>query len=385
MLMGAAEALRDAPTLAHTLKHLAQASARSALLHAGWLVQAQLGIMLSWSWFGGLGGVALWWALLALWPKARSGPSRAALMGGALAACVGLVLAMLMGRSVAGLLGWGLHVLAWAWLCSRLPPVLGSSPRGLQTQGWLGLSGGMLLAAGLAASPELWQVRWPLLCALLLLAPWLAGQSAAPLACVWAGPMERPDLAMGLMMGSLLPMGWWCASQGWNGSQSLTLHLCAMVSGAWLACRLAGPGLRSISPAWAWSGAALLCAEGSVLAMLAAAALVAAGSALRTRTQANSGAWALAGCALLLSVGHWSATWGPDALRVALLLALLLAAMSSIEGRHVKTLGRLATRLVKLGPPARRRSNSWEQMALGGANAPAAGQAPQSRHRDLSA
>ncbi|MEI7784446.1 MAG: hypothetical protein WCK08_08690, partial [Betaproteobacteria bacterium] len=133
----------------------------------------------------------------------------------------------------------------------------------------------------------------------------------------------------------LLPMGWWCASQGWDGSQSLTLHLCAMVAGAWLACRLAGLG--SISPAWAWAGAALLLLQGSAAAMLAAAALVAAGSALRARAQASSGAWAMAGCALLLSVGHWSATWGPDALRLAMLLALLLAAISSIEGRHVKT------------------------------------------------
>jgi len=70
--------------------------------------------------------------------------------------------------------------------------------------------------------------------------------------------------------------------------------------------------------------------------MLAAAALVAAGSALSARERASSGAWALAGCVLLLSVGHWSATWGPDALRLALLLALLLAVLSG-QGRSIRT------------------------------------------------
>ncbi|MEI7786210.1 MAG: hypothetical protein WCK08_17600, partial [Betaproteobacteria bacterium] len=174
--MHAAEVLRSPPALWQLGMRLATGSGRSALLHAGWLVQAQLGMMLSWSWFGGLGGVALWWALLALWPKARSRPSAAALVGAALAACAGLVLAMHMGRSTAGLLGWGLHILAWAWLCSRTAPLLGTSHSGLRAQGWLGLLGGLLLAAGLAASPELWQARWPLLCALLLLAPWLIGQ-----------------------------------------------------------------------------------------------------------------------------------------------------------------------------------------------------------------
>ena len=326
MLMHAAEVLRSPPALWQLCKRLATSSGRSALMHAGWLVQAQLGMMLSWSWFGRLGAVALWWALLALWPRSRSRPTPAALATGALAACAGLVLAMQMGRSSAGFAGWGLHILAWAWLC-RAPVLGGSGPRD-----WLGLLGGLLLAAGLAASPELWQARWPLLCALLLLAPCLAERTEPAAGGTWAESMQRPDPAMGLMMGSLLPMGWWCASQGWNGSQSLTLHLCAMVGGAWLASRLAGLGMGSLNPAWAWAGAALLCLQGSTPAMLAAAALVAAGSALRT--QASSGAWALAGCALLLSVGHWSATWGPDALRLALLLALLLAVLSNAQIRH---------------------------------------------------
>jgi hypothetical protein len=56
--------------LARTLARLdgpsvLQAAGRSALFYAGWLVQSQLGMALSWGWFGGLGGVALWWATLA--------------------------------------------------------------------------------------------------------------------------------------------------------------------------------------------------------------------------------------------------------------------------------------------------------------------------------
>ncbi len=332
MRMLAAERLRH-PTagLWQQSKALASGSGRSALLHAGWLVQAQLGMMLSWSWFGGLGGVALWWALLALWPRARSRPTPAAIAAAAVAACAGLVLAMQMGRSAAGFAGWGLHLLAWAWLCR--PLLMGCSTQG--TRCWLGLLGGLLLAAGLAASAELWQARWPLLGALLLLAPWLVESEPPAETQRWADAMARPDPAMGLMMGSLLPMGWWCASAGWSGPQSLTSHLCAMVAGAWLACDLAGRGWRELNPAWAWGGAALLSLQGSPAAMLAAAALVAAGSTLCTRartgtgTGAGTGAWALAGCGLLLAVGHWSATWGPDALRLALPLAVLLAALSS--------------------------------------------------------
>jgi len=34
---------------------------------------------------------------------------------------------------------------------------------------------------------------------------------------------------------------------------------------------------------------------------------------------------------LLLSVGHWSATWGPDALRLALLLVLTLALLNCMQ------------------------------------------------------
>ena len=92
MLMHAAEVLRSPPALWQLCKRLATSSGRSALMHAGWLVQAQLGMMLSWSWFGGLGAVALWWALLllafVLFPRLQQGPKHAFISERCLAECL---------------------------------------------------------------------------------------------------------------------------------------------------------------------------------------------------------------------------------------------------------------------------------------------------------
>ena len=72
------------------------AAGRSALFYAGWLAQAQLGMALSWGWFGGLGGVALWWAALAWLAHHRPALalSRALLCALAGVASGGLALAM---------------------------------------------------------------------------------------------------------------------------------------------------------------------------------------------------------------------------------------------------------------------------------------------------
>lgn len=302
---------------------------RSALFHAGWLVQAQLGMSLSWTWFGGLGGVALWWLLLALFSQPRLASFTPANLGkAAWVAAGGLALAMGPAPEPLRWLGWLCATLGWAWLCSRLQPGLNAWERKgpLSALHWLGAVAGLLAAVWLAAHPTDWQAHWPLLCGLLLLAPLLQSQKAS--SCPSA---HRLDLPMGLMMGSLLPMAEACSRLGWSATTSVTLHLLAMVLGvagatvlhaaAPLATHtaLALPLRRALM---AWGLAALLCTWDSSLAMLAVAALSSAASTWAAKHTRNPGATAVAGVALLLMLGHLSVSAGPDALRWLLMPAL---------------------------------------------------------------
>ena len=320
------------PRPASALSELLRGTGRSALFHAGWLVQAQLGMALSWSWFGGLAGVALWWLLLAFWSGARKRASAGTWLTLAGVAAGGLLVCVGAGTSAAGLLGWGAQLLAWAWLCSQLPgPMPGRRPSDRPSHGsaWVGVVAGVLLAAWLAADPAQWAQRWPLAAALLMLAPWLA-RHPAPADCAGS---HRLDAPMGLMMGSLLPMAQWCGGLGWSATTSITLHLLAMAGGVLAASGLARPDRRTA--AWAWAAAAAFCGLNTPWAMLGAAALVAAAAAsTEVRTLASSRASALAGSALLLLLGHLAATWGPEALRLVLMPAMLAAAVACLADRQ---------------------------------------------------
>jgi len=211
-----------------------------------------------------------------------------------------------------------LQLVAWALLCSQLSgPARTPQPPGQagRLRCSLGTALGMLLAATLAAQSTEWMARWPLAAALLLaaaLVPASGGRNA----------LHRLDLPMGLMMGSLLPMAQWCASQGWNASTVVGLHLAAMAAGV-AAGALLRPG--PLTGRLAWATAAALCLLPPAAAMLAAAGLLAWASARPGPAQARSAAWT--GSLLLLLVGELGSTWGPDALRLALVPALLLAAL----------------------------------------------------------
>jgi hypothetical protein len=308
----AAESARTDAGLRAAVQGLLSDGLRSLLFHAGWLVQAQLGMALSWSWAGGLGGVALWWACLAAMARRRATPSRHRVAWASLSAAAGLALAMTQGATPLGLLGWGLNLLSWAWLCSRH----GAAPRSgrpLRLGASLAGLAGMLLAALLAAG-TLWPWAWPLVCALFLVLPWLRPREDEH-------GLHALSLPMGLMMGSLLPMAQWCASQGWSPAESAALHLAAMALGLHLAA-----AWHPFSAGWTrglWALAALLCLQGSAWAMLASACVVAAVAAAGAGRSHGLPAWT--GPGLLLVVGQLLPTWGPDALRLALAGVFLTA------------------------------------------------------------
>ena len=341
-----------------------QAAARSALFYAGWLVQAQLGMALSWGWFGGLGGVALWWAALAWlahrWPALALGRPLLCTLAGV--ASGGLALAMAAEWMPLRLVGWLAGTLAWVTLChqlqrsmaaqppfwhrlwlmasaktrpaaptggGQLPPALGP---GLACA--VGHLSGLLASVWLAAQAQHWAQHWPLLCGLLLLSPWLQGQAQGN-----CSQVHRLDAPTGVMMGSLLPMAQWCSALGWTAAESITLHVLAMWLGWAVGTTLSGdpaPGDRPAAASGfkrttrhpnklmcgAWALAAALLFWASPWAMLAAAGLVGAASATDTAAPRPSDAL---GVVLLLWVGQLSVSQGPDALRMGLVLTLLWA------------------------------------------------------------
>jgi hypothetical protein len=329
-----------------------QAAARSALFYAGWLAQAQLGMALSWGWFGGLGGVALWWAALAWlahrWPAlALRRPVLLALAG---VASGGLALAMAAEWMPLRLVGWLAGNLAWATLCHQLqrsmaaqPPwwrrlwlVATSKTRFAAPTGAggdqllpalgpglacaLGHLAGLLASVWLAAQAQHWALHWPLLCGLLLLSPWLQGQAQGN-----CSQVHRLDAPTGLMMGSLLPMAQWCSALGWTAAESISWHVLAMWLG-WALGTSAASGFKRtpVHPTklmcGAWALAAVLAMWASPWTMLAAAGLVGAASAAHRAAPRPSDAL---GVLLLLWVGQLSVSQGPDALRMVLVLTLL--------------------------------------------------------------
>ncbi len=394
--------LLPAPAAARALAAgWAAGAGRSFLFHAGWLAMAQLGMVLSWSWFGGLALVALWWCAMAMLagtrpvlPHLQRLAYLQRLPAWVLAALAALALAcaMLGGRSGAAAVAAVAACLAWATLCSRAGLAwergphrglhrephdgsLGCALRGPQSEltsnvaaeaaHGLGLLAGLAAAAALAAHPGEWLQRWPVVCAALPVATWLAQrtQPSAPAA-------HGLDAPMGLMMGGLLLAAEACRSLGWGPQQSVLMHGGAMLLGLMLARSLGREtsideaGWRALRPSVAplaspihgiaeggadpqrrarqrsdgktvtvpwpgpallWAGAAAFVAWDLPQAMLVAAVLMGAASCPRASGGPPSRWQAVLGAALLLLAGQASAAWGPDALRWALLAGLGLA------------------------------------------------------------
>jgi hypothetical protein len=294
----------------------ARDSRASALLHsaavlAGWLWLGYQGQRLGWSLAGGLGVVALWWALrllLAGW-RARGDRIGAWRMG--LATGMGVLLVEQDG--LGGLGGAGLQVLlatavAWALWCAALE---------------------RCGAGGNTHRPGPGRCHTTALAARVL-----------------------PATAMGLMMGSLWQTGQWCAATGWSPSVVVLLHIGCML----LPALLRGPAHRLQTQALGRDALplALLVLGGACVWATATPAGGTLGMGLQatawalcsrpldratdaahplTASPAASGArLALLGPLLLLLVGLLSPTAGPAALHgaQALVAAVALAALFAL-------------------------------------------------------
>ena len=317
----------------------ALALARWITLLMGWVWLGQQGQRLSWSLASGLTAVALWWAVRLCIAHAsgwRMGSSRSSLLGLGLATAAGaLALSQASADTPARV---GLLALAVVWAvwsaaldrqpqsaarCQRpwagWPPVLAALATWLSVGPWAAFGHPGLIAGAV------------LLVAVAL--AWCATRDCARAqrgAC-GARPMAShlPATAMGCMMGSLWLSNAWCTSVGWSSHTVVGLHLAlmtampALVRMEGLPRHLPPTASRLLPLISVAAGAALLwagqtvahAAVGMLLLALAWALPNPPGQQATTVPQAGWPQWTpLLGPALLLAVGHWSPSSGPEAL-----------------------------------------------------------------------
>ncbi len=313
------------------------------LLVSGWLVMLQLGAAMSWSWFGGLGPVVVWWLWQVFDPLGPRALTRPMACVWALCAVVGVWLVVHWGPEAWGWLGLSLATVAWAQVCRGFVPRSGGIT-GSGAHVWV-----QLLAWGFAAwclaDPLAWQTRWVWLVPVWLL--WAVSVPTPAPVCHPASARPRAhtplasDPVMAVMMASLLWMGQWCAAAGFGLVQALWAHGAAMVlahSAALLAWQAVAPGhTRSV-----WAVGLLLTGLGAVtigltsdwLAMWCAMALLSAGSACRQgvlRPDHITRPLAVGTAAVLLAMGVAAPVHGPLAIAIGLTAsaALVCAARAS--------------------------------------------------------
>ncbi|MDP3344221.1 MAG: hypothetical protein Q8S96_07165 [Hydrogenophaga sp.] len=250
----------------------AHALVRWAVLLMGWVWLGQQGQRLGWSVASGVLAVALWWAWRALF--AQSG------------------------------------------FIHRLPR---------QASVWLGVStvGGALGVASLAAGPMAHALLLVLAGVWALWSAFLEAGSHGPIANPCGAEASLPQTAMGLMMGSLWLTSSWCTTAGLPPATVVGFHVLLMavlpaLTSRWhlppwaaqagpLALVLAGSLVLQLGNGVAHG------ATGMALLALAWALQGPQGHALRTARRWS----ALAGPALLLAVGWYSPTLGPQVLQAA--------------------------------------------------------------------
>ena len=307
----------------------------AVLRAAGWLVMLQLGAAMSWSWFGGLLPVVVWW-LWQVWdplrPRAMTRPMA---WGLALGAVAGVWLVLRSGPE--GWWGWpglGLATAAWAQACRAFMP-RPADPRStdsashvlMQLMAWL-------FAAWCLADPLAWQTRWVWLVPVWLV--WTLCAQPAQLPGGSAGAARQVqarfamDPVMAVMMASLLWMGQWCAVAGWGPVQTMVAHGAVMVlahTAASRACRSGSP--RHMRSFWGVGmvltalGAATVCLTADWTAMLCAMSLVSAGSACRPAwapVSPSARLLALWAAGAALAMGAAAPVYGPTAIGIALVL-----------------------------------------------------------------
>jgi hypothetical protein len=254
----------------------AQALLRWGLLLTGWVWLGQQGQRLGWSVASGVLAVALWWALRVLF--AQSG------------------------------------------LVKQLPR------RALV---WLGAVtvGGALGVASLPASPAAHTLLLVLAGVWALWSAALEAGSPSAIAYPCGAAAALPQTAMGLMMGSLWLTSSWCATAGLPPATVVGFHVLLMAVLPTLASLFRLPAQR---PPWAAQALPLALVLGGSLVLqlgngwahgatgMALLALAWALQAPQHPAFHTARRWgALAGPALLLAVGWWSPTLGPQVLQAA--------------------------------------------------------------------
>lgn len=311
----------------------AAALAHGVVLLAGWLWLGLQGMRLGWSLAGGVGVVALWWALVLLcsrWAPWMPGLQRRA-WGPGLATGAGVLLVQAGGLGTAGLPVLLATALAWALWAEALTPCAPPPHRHLNGE-----------PVGAAGSPD----------AGLTPPPRTHGLGSEPLGTLAARAL--PATAMGLMMGTLWLSSQWCATAGWPAPAWVALHVALMT----LLPVLLGPAAQALQAhpigrealplgLLALGGACVLASAsptGWMLGMALQAVAASIGRAspcvLATRTNGLplTGALALGGPLLLALVGTLSATAGPQALHLAQagLGALALLALLPLLWRRIR-------------------------------------------------
>jgi hypothetical protein len=311
----------------------ARAAARWTVVFMGWVWLGHEGQRLDWLMASGLVGVALWWGMRLVLPAVPAwslwvSNTRRATLG--VATAVGVLGLAQMGRHPSVI--WLLLGLSVVWACWASVSDAEKTPH--CQQAWAGWP--PLLAAGLTwvaiGLPEIAGVRGLNVCCLLLLATVVqTGTSRIPDAR--PHPLKRstevlPDMAMGLMMGSLWLGSTWCIGPGWPAEAVVGAHVCLMAGMPVLA---RGGALLSPLPERVVSvaplslltlGALVLQASLGPLQGWLGMGLITLAWALRvphpSRCTAQSTAFwqwlTLCGPLLLLWVGHTSQSGGPQAL-----------------------------------------------------------------------
>lgn len=250
----------------------AQALVHWGVLLMGWVWLGQQGQRLGWSVASGVLAVALWWALRVLF--------------------------------------------AQRGFIHRLPR---------QASVWLGVGtvGGALGVAGLAASPMAHALLLLLAGVWALWSALLEAGSYGPIANPCGAAASLPTTAMGLMMGSLWLTSSWCATAGLPPATVVGFHVLLMAVLPALASRWhLPPWAAQAGPlALVLAGSLVLQLGNGVVHGVTGMGLLALAWALQGpqgHAPHTARHWAaLAGPALLLTVGWYSPTLGPQVLQAA--------------------------------------------------------------------
>ena len=328
------------PPHAIGLRAPALALARWTTLLMGWVWLGAQGQRLGWSLAGGVLAVALWWALRLVLARlhwqAPAPPTRLAL--GMLTAAGAGTVARLDGGQASF---WALVVLATLWAAWSVALDTTAANAAHCQRPWVGWPpvAAALITWAVLGVPVVHPLTGVPVSLVLLGAALLACGSpparrapprGEPLAMTAASSL--PHTAMGLMMGSLWLGSAWCVSAGWSMQAVVGLHLLLMAALAGLIPL--GEMPRQLSPLTRRAlplvlvlvGALLMCAGQKPAHHLVGMLLLALAWAWPMQPAAFVGQtmhwpalrWApLGGPLLLVTVGIWSPSLGPQALALA--------------------------------------------------------------------